>query len=168
MLSLDDLKLVNVKPLPRKVIYDAKLGAFRFTRGDSYYWIAGGPMPLALAEKMYSDPVGKRDVRCAGDGGCRSPLTWATWVLGNKEVTARFFNGENQEEKYLYFVERGILPREGFDALTFHDDPPNSGAEGYVLGYHIDSRMGLKLYVDTIRENGLDKLPAPEWLDWIV
>lgn len=41
-----------------------------------YYWVASGPVPLELARKMYSGPVGVNDVRVAGHCGCPPPDEW--------------------------------------------------------------------------------------------
>jgi hypothetical protein len=166
MPDLADLKLLNVPFLPNRVSYEATLGPFRFSRGHSYYWITKGPMPLEIAKEIYKDRDGRHSVRAGGHGCAVPPEEQATWVKGGKEVMSRFFRGENQEEKYRDFIVKGILPEN--PRVMFSDDPAlEPGAVGYVLNYHIDNLLGLKLYVDTIRNHGLDKLPTPEWLDWL-
>lgn len=53
-----------------------KLGAFTFRRAW-YYWVACGAVPLAIAEELYADPIGRKDVRVAGHCGCPPPADWA-------------------------------------------------------------------------------------------
>ena len=55
---------------------EGKLGKFRFVRAW-YYWMVDGPVPLDIAGKLYSDPVGKTDIRVMGHCGCPSPDEWA-------------------------------------------------------------------------------------------
>ena len=52
-----------------------RLGAFSFVRGW-YYWMVSGPVPLAVAEELYADTVGRTDVRVAGHAGCPPPSEW--------------------------------------------------------------------------------------------
>ena len=52
-----------------------KLGPFVLERGWCY-WTVSGPMPLDLAEQMYADPIGARDVRVAGHCACPPPKKW--------------------------------------------------------------------------------------------
>ncbi len=42
-----------------------------------YYWTVSGNVPLAVAQEMYADPVGREDVRVAGHCGCPPPEKWA-------------------------------------------------------------------------------------------
>ncbi len=43
-----------------------------------YYWTIRGDVPLAVAQEIYSNPIGLQDVRADGDCACRPPETWAT------------------------------------------------------------------------------------------
>lgn len=54
-----------------------RLGPFTFKRAWTYYTVKG-PVPLAVAEEMYADPVGRAAVRVAGH--CAAPPPVAPWV----------------------------------------------------------------------------------------
>jgi hypothetical protein len=41
-----------------------------------YYWIVTGFVPLHVAEELYADPIGKKDVRVSGHCGCPAPKEW--------------------------------------------------------------------------------------------
>lgn len=49
-----------------------KLGQFVFKRGW-YYWRVSGDVPIAVARKIYANPVGAKDVRAAGHCCCPTP-----------------------------------------------------------------------------------------------
>lgn len=49
-----------------------KLGDIRFVRGW-YYWIVDGHVPLFVAQRLYEDPLGRRDVRVNGHCGRPAP-----------------------------------------------------------------------------------------------
>lgn len=49
-----------------------KLGEFTFTRAW-YYWVVKGRVPLAVAQEMYSHPVGRKDIRVDGFSGGIEP-----------------------------------------------------------------------------------------------
>ncbi len=61
-----------------------KLGPFTFRRAW-YYWVVDGPVPIHVAEELYSS-LFKGDVRSGGDCGCRHPSTWAKARHEGKEV----------------------------------------------------------------------------------
>lgn len=50
----------------------ASHSSFIFTRAW-YYWCVGGFVPLAVAEEMYENPNGRKDIRAAGHCGCPPP-----------------------------------------------------------------------------------------------
>jgi hypothetical protein len=93
---------VVTKPSGREVAYSVigVLDSFVFTRAWTY-WVVEGPVPLSVAEELYTDPVGRTDIRAAGDAGCRPPDTVAK--------------------------------------------------QGVVNLYHIDTELGLRVFVDAIR-----------------
>ena len=78
--------------------------AFEFERAW-YYWMVSGNVPLAVAQELYDDPVGRTDVRVVGHCGCPPPEKW----------------------------ERN----------------------GFIDSYHIDSEVGLRFFVDTLRRHEL-------------
>src|SRR6185295_10535397 len=58
-----------------------RLGPIEFTR-DLTFWIADGPLPLAVAQALHRHPIARRDVRVGGrverpspDGAC---VVWYT------------------------------------------------------------------------------------------
>ena len=53
-----------------------RLGALTFRRAW-YYWMVHGDVPLAIAERLYADPIGRADIRVAGHCGCPPPSEWA-------------------------------------------------------------------------------------------
>jgi len=130
-----------------------KLGKFSFVRAWSYY-IVTGDVPLAVAEIMYSNPVGQKDIRVAGNCGCPSPKGWAEWrnpvthrkILATKEKTEaeRF---KDSISKSMQEVSKKILTEN-----DFADDPSAIG-EGFITFYHIDSQRGLNLFVKTLWDN---------------
>jgi hypothetical protein len=81
-----------------------RIGPFTFRR-LWYYWTVRGTVPHAIAEGMFHDPIGRRDVRVRGFAG-------------------------------------------------------NTEPDGDVCSYHIDTAAGLRLFVDTVRRHGLDRMPG--------
>jgi len=132
-------------------LLETRWGAFRFHR-NWYYWSASGRVPLALADQMYADPVGKKDVRCGGHCGCPPPSQMARrYMLDGKTVVPL---AEKAEFDHMvdHFRARG-RPDDADRILNnlFFSDDPNAG-EAFVENYHIDSQAGLNLFVRTIRD----------------
>ena len=123
-----------------------KLGEFTFKR-DWYYWVVSGPMPIEVARELYADPVGKTDIRVDGHCGCPSPddygVTWFTsdgkpiWKESNREQYEKYYKGSFKE--------------------PFFSDTPETvpGAEGVIESYHIDSELGLYIFVQALKRHGL-------------
>jgi hypothetical protein len=114
-----------------------KLGPYEFRRAW-YYWMVSGLVPYDAAVEMYENEYGKKDVRCAGHCGCPHP-------------------------KDQSLPKREDLHRLGLEGLTYGElyQMCNDGiikAPRFVRGYHIDSQIGLKLFVDTIKKYNLDKV----------
>jgi len=125
---------------------EGKLGRFRFHRAW-YYWVVIGNMPLAVAEELYRDPVGKTDVRVAGHCGCPPPKEWATWL---DEKERRLFPLSEKPAGTSKIVE-AIL---NDPTLRFVKNPSAEG-EGFICSYHIDSEVGLRLFADAIKKHNL-------------
>ena len=131
-----------------------RLGEFEFRRAW-YYWTVKGRVPIALARKMYEDPLGKVMVRVAGHCGCPPPdqmsddgtrLLWARWIMADGKIVIT-----TKEEKGFIEVEAS-LPN-WRDKYTVNDDPTGLiGAECFVTSYHIDDLGGLRLFADTVRD----------------
>lgn len=138
-----------------------RLGPFSFRRAWRY-WVAEGPMPLAVAEGLYADPVGKDDVRVAGHCGCPPPAgPWVTWYDGDG---VKLLGMDQREECERYLASGSRAMKESalrvLAANRFVVDPRAVGA-GFVESYHIDSEIGLRLFADAIRQHGLDGRPMP-------
>lgn len=124
-------------------------GTFTFSR-NWYYWVAAGSVPLAIAERLYADPVGRKVVRVDGHCGCPPPeAPWIEWRLPNgrkvlplkqRVECERYIN--SGESDMLVGISRQILADNDFS-----DDPKSIGASAFVTAYHIDSAEGLALFV---------------------
>ena len=130
-----------------------KLGPFTFERAW-YYWVVSGPVPLAVAKELYGDPVGATDIRVAGHCGCPPPKRpWITVItLDGRHVI------DSQERERIEKLFRNVVDREEFERdNVFSDHIAAVGAQEFVMSYHIDSEIGLRLFADTIRKHGFDK-----------
>jgi len=76
-----------------------KLGIFEFERAW-YYWMVSGNVPLAVAQEMYENPVGKQDVRVIGHCGCPPPHEWTTLVKDRPVIT--HYHIDSQEGLNLF------------------------------------------------------------------
>jgi hypothetical protein len=127
------------------------IGTFEFSR-FWYYWVAEGRVPLALAEQLYADPVGRTDVRVAGHCGCPPPREWVKWydaegfqvVDTGQRLECEKYMRERPEDSAMYECAQRVLAK-----YHFADDP-SVGNEGFIDNYHIDSEVGLRLFVDAI------------------
>jgi hypothetical protein len=130
-----------------------KLGPFTFVRAW-YYWIVNGPVPLTVARELYANPVGVTDIRVAGHCGCPPPeRPWITVItLDGRHVI------DSQERERIEKLFRNVVDREEFERdNVFSDHIAAVGAQEFVMSYHIDSEVGLRLFADTIRKYSLDK-----------
>ena len=126
-----------------------RLGKFRFERAW-YYWCVEGSVPLPVAEELYSDPVGKEDIRVAGHCGCPPPAEWTKCLTEDgREVLDR-----KQEAEYADFVTRHPDMQADMDKYVFADDPATVG-KPFVTSYHIDSELGLYIFVQALKRHGL-------------
>ena len=128
-----------------------QLGNFSFVRAW-YYWVVVGDVPLKVAEKLYDDPVGKKDVRVVGHCACPPPERWADWYdhEGRRLIPA------DQQAKLEKLAKDALVSEEEIASFHFADpkDFPALGM-GYITSYHIDSQEGLNLFVKVITEAGL-------------
>lgn len=125
----------------------AHKGGIKFTFVRAwYYWVVHGEVPLKVAQKMYADPMGKKDVRVAGHCGCPPPEEWA---FPKTEVLVKLGIYKPPDDEHPY----GQTPTYGELAKMC-----NSGeikASRYVETYHIDSQEGLNLFVKTMKKHRL-------------
>ncbi len=79
------------------------LVSFIFTRAW-YYWRVSGYVPLAVAEEMYENPNGVKDIRVAGNCGCPPPSEWLVHhkICGMDVVGSYHID---TQEGLNYFVE---------------------------------------------------------------
>jgi hypothetical protein len=150
---LEELERVGLSPSSydvrpnQEVVTDfyAKWNGITFTRAW-YYWVAHGPVSLDVAKALYATPVGKKDIRVGGHCGCIPPegcyVTWLDRATNKKIIPTNNLKlsdclGEDAEEFRKEYI--------------FHDDPASLDAFGYIDNYHIDSELGLYLFVQAIK-----------------
>jgi hypothetical protein len=135
-----------------------KLGPFTFTRAW-YYYVVKGPIPLPVAQEMYVGRVGKRDVRVVGHCGCPPPDQWAEHFNSEGKRLTKTNTSDHklvlQDPSTLSKVMKD-LREDIIEQYCFVDDPAKEAIKSIVDSYHIDSMLGLKLFVDTIKKHGLD------------
>ena len=171
-----ELGRVGIEPVESDVRKDhpdvkvgvvGKLGPFEFRR-NWYYWVAYGPVPLEVAEELYEDPVCRADVRSGGDCACRPPETWADFYdADGKELAIDDLTG-HEEKTYRELIEKGFLKQEGLDKVRFiradisERTRTEAGpilrqhcARAVVNVFHIDSELGLYLFVQALKKHGL-------------
>lgn len=71
-----------------------------FTRAWYYWVVCGVDMPLADANELYEDPVGRKDIRVAGYAGNASPEKWVENVrslAGIHEPCVCWYHVDSQE-----------------------------------------------------------------------
>jgi len=122
---------------------------FTFVRAW-YYWSVDGMVPVEIAWEMYNDPNGRNDVRVAGHCGCPPPED--PWVRYYDEDGNQLYPAE-QEAEYRRLVKKGIAREDR--AIRFVTNPAAEATRTVVESYNIDTAVGLKLFVDTLRKHGL-------------
>lgn len=155
-LILDELRRVGIPayPVPRvggEVAFGwiGLLHKIEFTRAW-YYWIACGRVPLRIANRLYSQHVTRTDVRIAGHCGCPPPEPpWLEFRTADGREVVHDPSGKQEREwdgakglarKILDRAERPVFARNAFAVAT----------DVYVSVYHIDSELGLHLFVEAI------------------
>jgi hypothetical protein len=122
-----------------------RLGGIEFRR-FWYYWSAGGKVPLAVAVRLYQNPVGRKAVRVAGHCGCPPPeAPWVDWFDGDEHVV---IDPDGSEESAIdRLIHAGHLTEDAKPRFA----KSTAGLQGYVMRYHIDSAEGLRLFADAVR-----------------
>lgn len=121
-----------------------KLGGIEFRRAW-YYWIASGRVPFDVAQRLYADPIGQRDVRVVGHCGCPPPEEWVHWFDGDEPVC---IDPDGEEETtFKRLVAKGSLGVKDMPRFSKTTD----SLQGYIETYHIDSAEGLRLFADAMR-----------------
>jgi hypothetical protein len=118
-------------------------GEFKFER-RWYYWSVSGPVPLALAERIYRD-VASPDIRSGGDCARRPPRTWVEWRTADRDQLLVPLSEKPKLEELVKSMPSFRIPL----TYKFVENPEQEG-HGFVMTYHIDSALGLRVFVDYI------------------
>ena len=137
-----------------------KYGPLEFRRAW-YYWVVEGPVPLEVAQKLYADPVGSTDIRVGGDCGCPPPerprVTWTNPKTGKQVWSILTPDGKDSRATYLEACQNCPSLKGQEDCDEWVDDPATTpGLMGTVDIYHVDTEVGLRLLIDTLREAGIN------------
>lgn len=121
---------------------------FTIKYGHSYYWIVEGPVPLHVAEAIYADPASDH-IRVAGHCGCPAPVDpWITWRMPDGTTLTSRKEGDN----FAMLAARHVWAKDAMKDYTFSDDPDvKAQVTGYIDTYHIDSELGLRVFIDYLR-----------------
>lgn len=130
-----------------------RLGSFTFAQPNpsGSYWRARGDVPLAVAEEIYADPLGRADVRAGGHCAAPPPREQAEWR--NPQSGRRLWPSD-QEAECRRLVAKDLIQASALDDVEFVPEPAAVGA-GFVTQYDIDSVAGLRFFADTLRAHGL-------------
>ena len=135
--------------------YGSILGGNIILRRAWYYWIAEGPVPLdaalAIHEKKWGD-----EVRVGGHCASPSPLEYGVTHIDSEGVTLRV--DSELRHTSLERARSGDFGPGVYESLcaTYEsiryfgskEELDKNTAYSYVDLYHIDSQVGLKLFVD--------------------
>jgi hypothetical protein len=144
---------------PKARVY-GRLGPFTFERAW-YYYVVDGLVPLALAEELYADPCGRRDIRVNGHCACPAPAApWLVWRMpdGRKVLSLEAkADLEKARDGLVSKADAGFKARMEAElaACLFSPQPALLGAEPFVDGYHVDSELGLYKLAEGLRRHGL-------------
>lgn len=136
---------------------DGHLISYRFRRGW-YYWAVRGPIPQAMAEMLYADPVGRTDIRV--DGHALAPPPTAPWLTYRRTLVGKRLVTLGELAELEGFRDR--TPEIGAQVYAqthseceFVADPATVG-QAFVELYHIDTEVGLRLFADAL-------MAVPQW-----
>lgn len=115
-----------------------------------YYWSISGPVELYVANYLYNDPVGKTDVRAGGHCCAPSPATQCT----HYDARGKCLIPLTEKDNWNYYLNKKYVTQEEYDKYAFVEDPEISAFYSFVEHYDIDSEIGLRFFVDTLREFG--------------
>lgn len=130
-----------------------KLGDFTFRRAW-YYWVVHGPVPLEVAKELHEDIVGRTDIRVDGHCGCPAPEY--PWVKYYDEQGRQIYKLKEADEQAREEALLDKWSKEDWRAkCTFAEDPAAVAVRSVVERYHIDSELGLRIFVDTLAKHGV-------------
>lgn len=143
----------------RRTSATTTIGPIEITWGGDY-WIAKGPVPLAVAHELYEHPLGRRAVRINGLGHCPPPqgdeVSWYT-AEGARVWSSR-------EEAEMQRLPPWITePWHRLGPMVFHDRPTEIGAIAYVELYHIDGDEAFMLFESVLCKHGVEAAARPTW-----
>lgn len=124
-----------------------QLGPFTFKRAW-YYYRVNGPMPIKIARDLYENPVGKTDIRVAGH--CRCPPPEEPWITSRNPETGKEIVATEKRrdfDKLGEELKQDLLAR--FEKENEWGDPADG--EVFVESYHIDTELGLYLFVQAVK-----------------
>lgn len=140
-----------------KTHFMGELDNFKFYR-NWYYWAVKGEVPLHIAEKLYENVVGQKEIRVAGHCGCPPPHEWATHYTADGRKLINDPDGEQEREwdglakKHPEWKE---LQPEAKAKYCFVKDAAAVADKSVIEAYHIDSELGLYIFVQTLKEHNL-------------
>lgn len=127
---------------------------FDFSHSGRGYWIVKGRVPVEVAREIYADPASDH-IRV--DGHCMRVAPeepWVTWRMPNGTELATLKDKEQLE--HMPNEGRMAFNIEYMKKFTFTDDPDiRNKAKAFVELYHIDSEVGLRVFVDYLRWHNL-------------
>lgn len=138
-----------------KAMVSGRLGQFRFRRAW-YYWVVDGDVPLDVARELYADPIGATDIRVAGHCGCPAPASpWVEWRMDDGKHVRSLKEKAKCDGLIGSSSSLAVFAQETLDKCLFSDDPESISAKGYVTNYHIDSELGLYIFVQALKHHKL-------------
>lgn len=141
----------------------AQIGSIRISRDWAYFRIEiDGGLPLAIADQIQNTPyIGATKsnsgegrilgsvVRVDGYCGGAEPAERAVKVLGGKTV---YLTVDDEGEEYSENTLRLLRQDPSCVLLSPEEYEANKGRiEKRVMSYHIDTLLGLKMFIDIIR-----------------
>lgn len=130
--------------------YRSELNGFTFEKSHSYYWCVHGKLPMDAAMPLYyRSAVGKTDIRVAGHCGCPAPdeAPWFSWITPDGKTVCSL----NDDAEAREFAEKHPTMRDTLEKFVASDEPEKI-AKRFVTSYHIDSELGLYVFVQAIKD----------------
>lgn len=110
-----------------------------------YYYTVEGLVPLNVANELYRNRIGRTDIRVAGHCGCPPPRKWQEKFKDGKRAIT-----QKEYEKILGF-ECGKNWKETVESKYVSlSDEEYEAAPSYITSYHIDSELGMYIFLQTL------------------
>lgn len=130
-----------------------RIGAVTLTRAWAY-WVATGPVPLDVAQRLYATPVGATDIRAGGHCGCVAPETQATHFDADGRRLVHDPEGKEERgvrELVAKYPGWPVLSPAALARMRFVPDAAAAASRSVVETFHIDSGLGLYLFAEAVR-----------------